>query len=140
MHGPKDGSMLAFLASTTLVSKLAERDFPFDPLVDLAPVSLAGTWPMGLAVSPRMGVSSLKDYLAWLRAGDSERHKVGSTASNAFVQAFNLMFAREIGVPLTVEPYRGTQPMVNDLAEGRLPAAISGIVSLLEHHRGGRLR
>ena len=29
--------------------------------------------------------------------------------------------------------------MVNDLAEGRMPAAVSGIVSLLQHHRGGRI-
>jgi tripartite-type tricarboxylate transporter receptor subunit TctC len=140
MHGPKDGSMLAFLASTTLVSKLGQRDFPFDPLVDLAPISLAGTWPMGLAVSPKIGVSSLKEYLDWLKAGDSERRRLGNTASNAFIQAFNLMFARELGVPLTVATYRGTLPMVNDLADGRLPASVSGIVSLLEHHRGGRLR
>ena len=140
MHGPKDGSMLAFLASTTLVSKLGERDFPFDPLVDLAPISLAGTWPMGFAVSPKIGVSSLKEYLDWVRAGDSERYRVGNTASNALIQAFNLMFARELGVPLKLATYRGTLPMVNDLADGRLPASVSGIVSLLEHHRGGRIR
>ena len=30
--------------------------------------------------------------------------------------------------------------MVNDLADGRIPAAVSGIVSLLEHHRGRRLK
>ena len=30
--------------------------------------------------------------------------------------------------------------MVNDLAEGRLPAAVSGVVSLLQHHRGGRIK
>ncbi|HLG46976.1 MAG TPA: tripartite tricarboxylate transporter substrate-binding protein [Reyranella sp.] len=140
MHGPKDGSMLAFLASTTLVSKLGQRDFPFDPLVDLAPISLAGTWPMGLAVSPKIGVSTFKEYLDWMRAGDSDRHRLGNTASNAFIEAFNLMFARELVVALKVVPYRGTVPMINDLADGRLPAAASGMVSLLEHHRGGRLR
>jgi tripartite-type tricarboxylate transporter receptor subunit TctC len=36
--------------------------------------------------------------------------------------------------------YRGIVPMVNDLADGKIPAAVSGMVSLLEHHRGRRIK
>lgn len=138
--GSTDGSTVAFLASTTLVSKLGQPDFPFDPLVDLAPISLAGTWPMGLAVSPKLGLSTFEEYLAWVKSGDPERQKLGCTASDAFIQAFNLMFSKELGVTVRGVPYRGAAAMASDLADGRLPAAASGIVSLLQHHRGGRLR
>jgi tripartite-type tricarboxylate transporter receptor subunit TctC len=138
--GPTDGSTLAFLASTTLVSRLGQADFPFNPLVDLAPISLAGNWPMGLAVSPKLGISTFQEYLAYLRSDDPDRQKLGLTASDAFLQAFNLMFSKEVGVTMKGMPYRGAAAMVNDLADGRIPAAVSGIVSLLQHHRGGRLR
>jgi tripartite-type tricarboxylate transporter receptor subunit TctC len=138
--GPPDGTTLAFLASTTLVAKLGPTEFPFDPLDDLAPVSLAGTWPMGLAVSPTIGVATLPEYLTFLKSGEAERQKFGNTASDAFINAFNRMFGKELGVTMQGVPYRGTGPMVNDLADGRLPAAVSGIVSLLEHHRGRRLK
>jgi tripartite-type tricarboxylate transporter receptor subunit TctC len=138
--GPLDGTTLAFLASTTLVAKLGPTEFPFDPQADLAPISLAGTWPMGLAVSSKLGISTFAEYLAWVKAGDADRRRLGNTASDAFIDAFNLMFSRELGVTLRSVPYRGTGPMTNDLAEGRLPAAASGIVSLLEHHRGRRLK
>src|ERR1700733_5226364 len=62
-----DGSTVAFMASTTLISKLATPDFPFDPLSDVKAISLAGTWPIGLAVSPKLGIRTFDAYLRWLR-------------------------------------------------------------------------
>ena len=137
---PPDGTTLAFLASTTLVAKLGPTEFPFDPIKDLAPVSLAGTWPMGLAVSPKIDVATFAEYLAWLKSGEADRQKFGNTASDGFINAFNRMFSTELGVTMQAVTYRGTGPMVNDVAEGKLPAAVSGVVSLLEHHRGRRLK
>lgn len=138
--GSIDGSTLAFLASTTLVSRLDQADFPFNPLVDLAPISLAGNWPMGLAVSPKLGISTFEEYLSYLKSDDPERRKLGTTASDAFIQAFNLMFSKELGVTMKGVPFRGASALVSDLAEGRIPAAVSGMVSLLQHHRGGRIK
>lgn len=140
-RGMTDGSSLALLASTTLVSRLGQTDFPFNPFTDLAPISLAGNWPLGLAVSPKLGISTFDDYLRWVKSsGDPERHKLGNTASDAFIQIFNLMFSKALGVTMKGVNFRGAMPMVNDLADGRVPAAISGVVSLLQHHRGGRLK
>ncbi len=138
--GSADGSTLAFLASTTLVSRLGQADFPFNPLVDLAPVSLAGNWPMGLAVSPKLGISTFEEYLKYLKSDDPDRHKLGNTASDAFIQVFNLMFSKEVGVTMKGTNFRGAAALVGDLAEGRIPAAVSGMVSLLQHHRGGRVK
>jgi tripartite-type tricarboxylate transporter receptor subunit TctC len=140
MKGPPDGTTLAFLASTTMVAKLGPTEYPFDPQGDLKPVSLAGTWPMGLAVSPKIGVATFAEYLTWLKAGDAERQKFGNTASDQFIDAFNRLFSQDLGVKMQTVPYRGAGPMVNDLADGRLPASVSGIVSLLEYHRGRRLK
>lgn len=138
--GSTDGSTVAFLASTTLVSRLDQADFPFNPLVDLAPISLAGDWPMGLAVSPKLGISTFEEYLNYLKSDDADRRKLGTTASDAFIRAFNLMFSKELGITMKAMPFRGAAAMVGDLADGRIPAAVSGLVSLLQHHRGGRVK
>ncbi len=135
-----DGSTVAFMSSTTLISKLATPDFPFDPLTDVTAISLAGTWPIGLAVSPKLGIRTFDDYLKWLRVDDPKRLKLGSTASDVFIQAFSLMVGKTLGIKFEPSPYRGTVPLTNDLRDGRLPAAASGVVSLLESHRGGGLR
>ena len=135
-----DGSTVAFLSSTTLISKLAMADFPFDPLTDVKAISLAGTWPIGLAVSPKLDIHTFDEYLRWLKRDDPKRLKLGSTASDVFIQAFNLMVGKALGIAFEPSHYRGTVPLTNDLHDGRLPAAVSGVVSLLEQHRGGSLR
>jgi tripartite-type tricarboxylate transporter receptor subunit TctC len=135
-----DGSVVAFMASTTLVARLVTRDFPFDPLTDMTPIALVGTWPLALVVSPKLGVRTMDEYLTWVRGDSPGSRKLGSTASDAFIDAFSNMVSKATGIGFETKPYRGSQPMIDDLAEGRLPAAVSGLVSLLESHRGGRLR
>ncbi|MBV8393305.1 MAG: hypothetical protein JOY81_09000 [Alphaproteobacteria bacterium] len=135
-----NGLSLAFLPSTMLVSKLTTKDFPFDPRTDLAPVSLAGTWSMGLAVSPKLELATFDDYLAYVKVEDAKRRRLGSTSSAAFIQILNLLLNQSVGVKLDTVEYRGAAPLVNDLRDGRLAAAVSAIPSLLPAHRGHDLR
>jgi tripartite-type tricarboxylate transporter receptor subunit TctC len=46
----------------------------------------------------------------------------------------------ELGIIMKGVPFRGAAALVGDLADGRIPAAVSGMVSLLQHHRGGRVK
>jgi tripartite-type tricarboxylate transporter receptor subunit TctC len=137
---PPDGTTLAFLASTTLVAKLGPTEYPFDPQGDLTPISLAGTWPMGLAVSPRIGVTTLDEFAAWTKDGEAERRRVGVTATDALLQVYAKTVGRAIDVPLEGVGYRGALPLASDLASGKLPTGMGGVTSFLEHHRGGMLR
>lgn len=140
VKGPKDGTLVAFLASTTLASKFVVSDFPFDPLADLTPITMVGTSQTGLALSPKTGVSTFDDYLQWLKSGDDARRRLGNTSSSVFVDVFSKLIGREINVKLETVAYRGAAPMVADLQSGRLPAGVTAVTSLLEHHRGGRVR
>ncbi len=137
---PADGTVLALFASSTFVAALADRDFRFDPIADLAPISLVGTWPLALAISPKLGITSFEDYRLWLKSGDPVRRKIGSLIPDAFVESFSRILSRELGVSIQNTAALGPAALANDLADGRLPAALAGIVSLLPHHRSGRLR
>jgi tripartite-type tricarboxylate transporter receptor subunit TctC len=137
---PADGTTLALMASTSFVARLVERDFPFDPIADLAPITMVGTWPIGLAVSPRTGVTSFAEYLGWLKAGGPERARIGNLVPDAFIEAFDRLLSREFGVSVRGAPVPGAGAMVNELADGAFPAVVAGLTSLLEHHRGRRLR
>ena len=138
--GPADGSQLAFLSSTTLVSRLATRDFPYDPVRDLMPVTLVGRFPLAFALSPTLGIDTFDGYLRWTRSGDSARRRLGNTSSNAFVDILNLLLDRSTGEVLVRTDYRGAAPLVADLEQGRLPACVTTVTSLLPAHRGGRVR
>ncbi|TAJ36665.1 MAG: hypothetical protein EPO55_21145 [Reyranella sp.] len=135
-----DGTVIAFMPSATMVGKLTIRGFPFDPLTDILPLTLAGTYPTTLAVSPKIDVTTLAEYVAWLKAGEPGRARFGTTTPSSFTQYFGTALGREIGVPLEAVPYRGARPLLADLEQGRIPAGTGGITSFLAPHRGGRLR
>jgi tripartite-type tricarboxylate transporter receptor subunit TctC len=138
--GPTDGSQLALLSSTTLVSRLSSKDFPYNPAVDLAPITQVGTFPIAFAVSPTLGIESFSDYLQWLKAGDARRRRIAVSSNTAFVQVLNILLAQSTGESLEAVSYRGAVPMVNDLQDGRIPATVNTVTSLLPAHRGGRCR
>ncbi len=135
-----DGTVLAFMPSATLVGKLTIRGFPFDPLTDILPLTLAGTYPTAFCVSPKIGVATFAEYVEWLKTGEPGRARFGTTTPGSFTQYFGAAIGREIGVPLEAVPYRGARPLVTDLEQGRIPAGTGGITSFLAPHRGGRLK
>ena len=135
-----DGSVIAFMPSATMVGKLVKTGFPFDPLADLLPLTLAGTYPTAFAVSPKIGVASFAEYVAWLKAGDRQRARFGTTTPDSFTQYFGTLLGREIGVPLDAVAYGGARPLIADLEQGRIPAGTGGITSFLVPQRGGRLK
>lgn len=135
-----NGNTLAFIPSATMVGKLVKRDFPFDPQTDLQPLTLAGTYPTAFCVSPKIEVATFADYAQWLKAGDPQRARFGTTTPDSFTQYFGTMVGREIGVPLEAVPYNGARPLVADLEQGRIPAGTGGITSFLVPQRGGRLK
>jgi tripartite-type tricarboxylate transporter receptor subunit TctC len=140
MKGPPDGSQLALLSSTTLVSRLGTKDFPFDPIKDIAPVTLVGTFPIAFAVSRSLGVETFGDYLQWLKAGDADRRRIAVSSNIAFVKVLNTLLSESTGETLEGVSYRGAVPMIADLERGRIPATVNTLTSLLPAHRGGRLR
>jgi len=137
---PDDGSLLGFIPSTTLASKLSVNFFPFDPVKDVVPVSLVGTFQMAIGVTPKIGVATFAEYLQWLKGDEPGRRRLGTASSDAFLQLFGMLLGRVAGVQIENVPYRGAGPLMNDLQEGRIPAGFSGVPSLLPHHRGGRIR
>ena len=137
---PTDGSVLGFIPTATLVGKLTTKSFPFDPQTDVVPLTLAGTYATGFAVSRKIDVSSLAEYGKWLKDARPEEARFGTTSLQSFTQYFGMMMGLVLGRPLEAVYFKGASPMVADLEQGRIPAAASGITSLLQHHRGSRLR
>lgn len=137
--GP-DGTELALLSSTTLISRLATKNFPFDPVKDLAPVTLVGNFPIAFAVSPALAIESFQDYLDWLNQGDAARRRIGVSSNTTFVEVLNVLLQRSIGLSLEPVYYRGVPSILADLRDGRIAATVNTLSSLLPPHRGRRAR
>jgi tripartite-type tricarboxylate transporter receptor subunit TctC len=139
-RAPTDGSVLGFMQTAALIGRLTDKSFPFDPLMDVLPLTLAGTYPTAFAVSRRLEVSSLAEYGKWLQGARPEDARFGTTSLNSLIHLFGLMIGRALHHPLEAVYYKGASPLVTDLQENKIPAGSGGLTSFLQHHRGSRLR
>jgi tripartite-type tricarboxylate transporter receptor subunit TctC len=137
---PPDGTELALLSSTTLVSRLASKSFPFDPIHDLTPIAKIGTFPITFAASPLLPVETFKEYLDWVHDGDAQRHRIAVSSNTTFVEVLNVLLRRSTGEQLDPVSYRGVVATLGDLRDGRIPATVNTLTSLLPAHRGRRCR
>jgi tripartite-type tricarboxylate transporter receptor subunit TctC len=139
-RAPPDGSVLGFMQTAALIGRLTDKSFPFDPLTDVLPLTLAGTYPTAFAVSRRLEISSLAEYGKWLQGARPEDARFGTTSLNSLIHLFGLMIGRALHHPLDAVYYKGAAPLVTDLQENKIPAGSGGLTSFLQHHRGSRLR
>ena len=138
-NGGTDGTTIAYVPSATIVQKLTMPAVPFDPMTDIAPITLAGTVQTAFCVSPTIGVNDLKRYVEWLKTNPT-RASVGTTALGSFTHFFGVMAGKAVGIPLEPVPYRGAAPLVADLQGGHIAAGCGGITDFLEHHRAGKVK
>ena len=112
---------------------------PYDPLKDLAPISLMVTAPQYLTVNPAAGINSVADLVARAKA---EPGKL-SYASVAVGSASHLtmeMLKTGANVFITHIPYRGAGPAVTDLIAGNVQAAFFVPGNVQQFAKEGRLK
>ena len=138
--GLVEGSVVAFLPTTTIATMGDREAFPFDARSDLVPLTIAGTFHVALTAAPATGLATFADYAAWLKDGPPERRRLGTSSRDDYLKLYTLMIGREIGVALEPVAYKSTAALVAALREGAIPAGISSAATLLEHNRGGGLK
>ncbi len=138
--GLADGTVVAFLPSTTLATTMAGDVFPFDPDSKLVPLTVAGTFQVELAVSPTIGVTIFADYVAWLKAGPPERAQLGLSSTDAYLRIYAKMIGREIGLPLQTIPHKNAAALAEALKTGDVPAGLGSAVTLRQHDRSSAMK
>lgn len=134
-----DGTTICFMPSATVTQKLTMKAVPFDPEVDLVPITLAGTLQTAFCVSPTIGVNTFAEYLYWLKKNPT-RSSFGTTAIGSFTHFFGVMIGQAVGTPLDPVGYRGAAPLVADLQGGHMTAGCGSVADFLDHHRNGSLK
>lgn len=114
-------------------------NLPYDPLKDLAPITLAVTTPQFLVVHPDFPANSVAELVAQAMAKPGAL----SYASIAVGSASHLtmeMLKSAAGVNIVHVPYRGPAPAVTDLLAGTIPMSFMVPGNVLAHARAGKLR
>jgi tripartite-type tricarboxylate transporter receptor subunit TctC len=88
---------------------------PYDVLNDFAPISPLVTAPLVFFARKTMPPKDLRELIAWLKANPNKA-AAGIYSAGGRLQA--TFFQKETGTQLTVVPYRGGAPAMQDLVSG----------------------
>ena len=136
---PPDGSMLLLAPQgpMTLFSHVF-RGLRYDAGKDFVPVTRVASGDFALTIGPLVPAKDMKGFRAWLAtAGDKANY--GSPGAGTIPHFVGVAFARQVGVPMTHVPYRGSALSMNDLAGGQIAMAVSPVTEALELHKAGRV-
>lgn len=114
-----DGYSILFTVNGPLVTapRLYQKTLGYDPLTDLAPVSLIATSPNVLVVSPSIEVDSVQEFIAAAKA-DPKRFNYGSVGPGSASHLAMEMFRREADIELLHVPYQGFPQVITAIVAG----------------------
>ena len=134
-----DGYTLLYTINGPLVTAptLYKRTLGYDPLTDLAPITLVATSPNVLTVTPSLGVKNVQEFveLARQRAGALNYGSVGPGSSAHLAME---MFKEDAGIDLTQIPYPGFPQVITAIIGGDVQAGFMVPAIAMPQVRDGR--
>ena len=124
---------------TAVIIPLTLAQPGFNVASDFAPIGLVANYAGALAVSQASGIKDMAGLIAAAKA-DPKAGNIGVSAAGSKPQFQVDALAKRQGAPLTTVPFRGSVPMVQDLAGGHLTAGITALGDFLEFDRAGKLK
>ena len=136
---PPDGYTLLGVAGGYTITPAVYSKLSYDPVKDLAPISLVVQAPFLLLTHPSLPVTTVKDLLALARAKPGMLDCASAGHGTSTHMAFEL-FRTLAGVKITHVPYKGTGQALVDAMSGQVHMLFGNVLSSLAHVRAGRLR
>jgi tripartite-type tricarboxylate transporter receptor subunit TctC len=115
------------------------KNLPYDPLKDLAPLTMAVTFPNVLVVHAGVPAKNLAEYIALAKQKEGGLDYASTGVGSASHLAGEL-FNQRAGVKVVHIPYKGGGPAMTDLLGGRVGAYYSTPSTAGPHIATGKLR
>ncbi|MPS27803.1 tripartite tricarboxylate transporter substrate binding protein [Pigmentiphaga sp.] len=138
-RAPADGYTLLVVQFPFAANPWLYKRLPYDTVKDFTPVILAGRSPMLLVVNAGSSLRSVADVLAAARArpGSLNYGTSGDGSSNHLAME---RFTGMTGVKMTPVPYKGSTPLLTDLAGGQVGLAFDAFPHALPFIQSGKIR
>ena len=125
-----DGHTLLFSAGTHVMARQVMKSAPYDPLTDFSSIARVGEAPMLLVMSPKMTPRNITELIAEAKK-QPDKWSFATSALGAPGHLATIAFNHLSGLNLTIIPYRGTAPGLNDVAGGHVQLMIDPVLALL---------
>lgn len=129
--------VMGLIASITVAPSLGKLSY--DPVKDLAPVTMLAVAQNILVVHPSLPATSVKDLIALLKSkpGQYQYASAGNgTSPHLSAELFKMM----AGVDMAHVPYKGAGPALLDLTAGRVGVYFGSLPATMPAVKSGKLR
>jgi tripartite-type tricarboxylate transporter receptor subunit TctC len=128
------GPMSTMSFTPALYPKLA-----FNPLTDFEPIGVAASAPIMLVVSNKIPATKLSEFTDYMKTNAAQLTNgnagVGSTSHLAC-----LLLNNRAGATITMVPYRGTGPALQDVVGGQVSYLCDQVTSLMSQVKANAVR
>jgi tripartite-type tricarboxylate transporter receptor subunit TctC len=139
VKSPPDGYTLLAASSGPVSIMPSLQKLGYDPLKDLAPISLICRNAYVLVVNPSFPAANARDFIAELRA-NPDKYAFSSSGTGATAHLFTELFNSTAGIKARHVPYKGTAPAITDIINGEITYTMETVAATLPHVKSGRLR
>jgi tripartite-type tricarboxylate transporter receptor subunit TctC len=136
---PGDGYTLLAASSGPISIMPNLQSTPYDPLKDLAPVSVTCVNSFALVTRPDFPAANAKDFVALLKA-NPDKYAFSSSGTGATAHLISELFNSMAGVKARHVPYKGSAPALTDVMNGQIDYTLETVASVLPHVKSGRLK
>lgn len=139
-RSPADGyTLLVGTMSSHAMNPFLYASMSFDPVNDLAPISLVANVATVLVVPPSLPVNSVNELIALARSKPGQLN-----FASGGVASFNQLCAELLKMTAKIDivhvPYKGGAPAVADLVGGKVDMLFTGAPVTMSHIKAGRLK
>ncbi len=136
---PDGYTLIGGTISTHAINASLYKNLPYDPVKDFEPVSLIAYVPNALMVNPALGVNSVQELVAWIKAHPKEASYASSGAGTS-THLTGALLADTLGVPMQHVPYKGSPQALQDVVAGNVPFLFDQLTAGLPLAKGGKLK
>jgi tripartite-type tricarboxylate transporter receptor subunit TctC len=136
-----DGYTLGVAAAGVLTVNphLNRAAMTFDPIKDLAPVTLLAEIPFVLVSSQQSAITSVADLIAKAKA-QPQSLSIGHGGNGTAMHLTSALFAQKADIGIQLIAYRGTAPATTDVLAGHIPLAVLDIPASKQLISDGKLK
>jgi tripartite-type tricarboxylate transporter receptor subunit TctC len=136
---PDGHTLVLGTTSTHVVAPSVYQKIGYDPIKDFAPISLLAVTPYLLVVNPDLKVSSLKEFVGYVKARPGKLNYASAGTGSTTHLAME-MLKTEAGLYIVHIPYNGNGPAGTAVIAGQVEVLFGSLPAVLPHAKSGRVR
>jgi tripartite-type tricarboxylate transporter receptor subunit TctC len=134
-----DGYVMFLGSNATATNMTLYKNLSYDLQRDLAPVAMLSRFPNVVAVTPKLPVKTIGEFIAYAKAHPGAIN-FASSGSGSSTHLAGEFFASMTGIKMTHVPYKGSAPAATDMMAGQVDVMFDNAPSIYPYVKSGKVR